>query len=211
MTMIEPGQAVGIAGFIAAYGQAQAQQAAAIQQQTGYLLQARNTLAVAEVNAQYSQEYAQIQAGRLLKRAEIEARNYEIAGNTLLKNMRATNAAIRARAAAAGIDYAGGSAAGIQRENVQQTMFDVGIADLNALTARVLGFEDATAMMQSSEMQNTLNLFSARQQAGQYQQAGSAARQTGGLLATATLTQGAIDAYARIAGDRPVRASPTLG
>lgn len=202
MTMIEPGQAVGIAGFIAAYGQAQAQQAAAIQQQTGYLLQARNTLAVAEVNAQYSQEYAQIQAGRLLKRAEIEARNYEIAGNTLLKNLRATNATVRARAAAAGIDYAGGSAAGIQRENVQEVMFDVGIADLNALTARVLGFEDATAMMQSAELQNTLNLFSARQQSGQYQQAGAAARQTGGLLANATLIQGGIDAYKTIYGEK---------
>ena len=193
MTMaITPGQTLGIAGFIAAYGQAQAQQAAAIQQQTGYLLQARNTLAVAEVNAQYSQQYTQIQAGRLLKRAEIEARNYEIAGNTLLKNMRATDAAIRARAAAAGIDYAGGSAAGIQRENVQEVMFDVGIADLNALTARVLGFEDATAMIQSTELQNTLNMFSAGQQAGQYGLAASAARSTGGLMATQTLIKGGI-------------------
>lgn len=196
------GQVTGIAGFIAAYGQAQAQQAAAIQQQTGYLLQARNTLAVAEVNAQYSQQYAQIQSGRLLKRAEIEARNYEIAGNALLKNMRATNAAVRARAAASGIDYAGGSAQGIQNRNVEETMFDVGIADLNALTARVMGFEDASAMMQSAEVQNTLNLFSARQQSGQYQQAGSAARQTGGLLANATLVQGALDAYKTIAGEK---------
>jgi hypothetical protein len=41
-------------------------------------------------------------------------------------------------------------------------MRDVGISDLNALTARVLGFEDATAMLQSTEYQNTLNLYSAR-------------------------------------------------
>ena len=78
---ITAGQLTGIAGFITAYGESQAQQAAAIQQQTGYLLQARNTLAVAQVNAEYSQLYTQVQAGRTLKKAEIEARNYEIAGN----------------------------------------------------------------------------------------------------------------------------------
>jgi hypothetical protein len=202
MEMPTSGQAVGAAGFIAAYGQAQAQQAAAIQQQTGYLLQARNTLAVAEVNAQYSKQYANIQAGRLLKRADIEARNFQIAGNTIQKNLRATNANVRARAAAAGIDYAGGSAGNIQLQNVQEAMFDVGIADLNALTARVLGFEDATAMIQSAELQDTLNLFSARQQSAQYKQAGSAARQTGGLMATQTLIQGGIDAYKTIYGEK---------
>ena len=191
---ITEGQMLGVAGFINAYGAAQAQQAAAIQQQTGYLLQARNTLAVAEVNAEYSNLYAQVQAGRTLKKAEIEARNYQIAGNQLLKNLRKTNAAARARAAASGIDYAGGSAQAIQNENVRNVMQDVAIADLNALTAQVMGFEDVTAMLQSTEMQNTLNLFAARQQAGQYEQAGKAARQAGGLLAGATLTAGAIEA-----------------
>ena len=191
---VTAGQIMGIAGFINAYGQAQAQQAAAVQQQTGYLLQARNTLAVAEVNAEYSNLYASVQAGRMLKKAEIEARNYQIAGNQLLKNLRKTNAAARARAAASGIDYASGSAQAIQNENVRNVMQDVAIADLNALTAQVLGFEDVTAMLQSTEMQNTLNLFSARQQAGQYEQAGKAARQAGGLLSGATLTAGAIEA-----------------
>jgi hypothetical protein len=191
---ITEGQMLGVAGFINAYGQAQAQQAAAIQQQTGYLLQARNTLAVAEVNAEYSNLYAQVQAGRTLKKAEIEARNYQIAGNQLLKNLRKTNAAMRARAAASGVAFGEGSAQAIQNENVRNVMQDVAIADLNALTAQVMGFEDVTAMLQSTEMQNTLNLFAARQQAGQYQQAGKAARQAGGLLAGATLTAGAIEA-----------------
>lgn len=191
---ITEGQMLGVAGFINAYGQAQAQQAAAIQQQTGYLLQARNTLAVAEVNAEYSNLYAQVQAGRTLKKAEIEARNYQIAGNQLLKNLRKTNAAMRARTAASGVAFGEGSAQAIQNENVRNVMQDVAIADLNALTAQVLGFEDVTAMLQSTEMQNTLNLFAARQQAGQYQQAGKAARQAGGLLAGATLTAGAIEA-----------------
>ena len=190
---ITPGQVVGIAGFINAYAESQAQQAAAVQQQTGYLLQARNTLAVAEVNAQFSNQYAQVQAGRTLKRAEIEAMNYQIAGNQLLKNMRKTNAALRARAAASGVAYGEGSAQAIQNENVRNVMQDVNIADLNALTAKVLGFEDVSAMLQSTEMQNTLNLFAAGQQAGQYEQAGAAARRTGGLLSDATLFKGAVD------------------
>lgn len=190
---ITGGQIVAGAGLIAAYGAAQAQQAAAIQQQTGYLLQARDNLTVAEVRADMSQQYAEIQAGRMLKKAEIEARNYQIAGNQLLKNLRSVNATARARAAASGVVFSEGSAANIQLENVRNTMFDVGITDLNALTAQVLGFEDAAAMLQSTEYQNFLNVFAAQRQAGQYTQAGKAARQQGGLLASATLTRGLIE------------------
>lgn len=190
---VSGGMIVAGAGLIASYGAAQAQLAAGIQQQTGYLLQARDNLAVAEVRAEMSDQYAQIQAGRILKKAQVEAQNYQIAGNQLLKNLRATNATARARAAASGVAFGEGSAAAIQRENVQATMFDVGIADLNALTARVLGFEDASAMIQSTEYQNFLNVFAAQRQAGQYTQAGKAARQQAGLLAGATLTRGAVD------------------
>jgi hypothetical protein len=139
---VSGGAIVAGAGLIASYAASQAQLAAGIQQQTGYLLQARDNLAVAEVRAEMSDQYAQIQAGRMLKKAEVEAQNYQIAGNQLLKNLRATNATARARAAASGVAFGEGSAAAIQRENVQATMFDVGIADLNALTARVLGFEE---------------------------------------------------------------------
>lgn len=192
-SMPSGGQVVAAAGLISAYGAAQAQQAAAIQQQTGYLLQARDNLTVAEVRADMSAQYAQIQSGRLLKKAEIEARNYQIAGNQLLKNLRSVNATARARAAASGVAFGEGSAAAVQRENVQNVMFDVGIMDLNALTAKVLGFEDAAAMIQSTEYQNFLNTFAAQRQAGQYKQAGAAARQAGGLLAGATLTRGAIE------------------
>lgn len=184
---LTPGQTVGIAGLIGAYGESQAQQASAINQQTSYLLQARDTLAVAEVRADMSEQYATIQAGRTIKKAEIEAQNYQIAGNSLLKNMRATNAAVRARAAASGVVLGEGSVQGVQRENVAATMRDVGIADLNALTARVLGFEDASAMLESTDYQNMLNLYSARGQAGQLSFAGSSARKTGGILANATL------------------------
>lgn len=191
---ITAGQMYGVAGLISAYGQAEAQKAQGIYQQTAFLLQARDTLAVAGVRAEMAEQYAAIQAGRTLKKAEIEAQNYTIAGNTLLKNMRATNAAIRARAAASGVAYGEGSTAAVQRENVAATMRDVGIADLNALTARVMGFEDATAMMQSTELQNILNEYTASRQADQYNQAGTAARRTSGLLAGVTLATGAIQA-----------------
>jgi len=187
------GQMTGIAGVIGAYGEAEAQKAAAINQQTSYLLQARDTLAVAEVRADMAEQYATIQAGRTIKKAEIEAQNYQIAGNTLLKNMRATNAAMRARAAASGVVLGEGSVQAVQRENVAATMRDVGIADLNALTARVLGFEDATAMLQSTDYQNTLNLYSARSQAGQLTAAGTAARRSGGILAGATLAKAGVE------------------
>lgn len=192
---ITPGQTVGIAGLIGAYGESQAQQAAGINQQTGFMLQARDTLAVAQVRADMSEQYATIQAGRTLKKAEIEAQNYTIAGNSLLKNMRATNATVRARAAASGVVLGEGSVQGIQRENVAATMRDVGIADLNALTARVMGFEDASAMMQSTDYQNTLNLYTARSQAGQLEFAGSSARKSAGILANATLTKSLAPAY----------------
>ena len=181
------------AGFITAYGQSEAQKAAAINQQTGYMVQARDNLAIAGVRADMDNQYAEIQAGRILKRAENEAMNYQIAGNSLLKNMRATNASIRARAAASGVAVGEGSFAGVVRENVAATMRDVGIADLNALTAKVLGFEDASAMIQSTQYQSFLTNFSAQRQAGQYEMAGTAARQQGNLLSGYTLTKGAFD------------------
>jgi hypothetical protein len=199
---ITQGQMYGVAGLISAYGQAEAQKAAGIQQQTAYLLQARDSLAIAGVRAEMDTLYSSIQAGRTLKKAEIEAQNYTIAGNTLLKNMRATNAAVRARMAASGVAIGEGSAAAIQRENVAATMRDVGIADLNALTARVLGFEDAAAMFQSTEMQNTLNMFAAERQAGQYTQAGTAARQQAGLLAGFTLAEAGIKGAQTITAPR---------
>jgi hypothetical protein len=185
------------AGLLATYGEIEASKAAAINQQTSYMLQARDTLAVAEVRADMAEQYSTIQAGRTIKRAEMEAQNYTIAGNTLLKNMRATNAAVRARAAASGVVLGEGSIQSVVNQNIEGTMRDVGISDLNALTARVLGFEDATAMLQSTEYQNTLNLYSARSQAGQLTFAGEAGRKTSGLLAGAKLAKAGTD-YLRL-------------
>ena len=195
------------AGFITAYGQSEAQKAAAINQQTGYMVQARDNLAIAGVRADMDNQYAEIQAGRILKRAENEAMNYQIAGNSLLKNMRATNASIRARAAANGVVVGEGSFAGVARENVAATMRDVGIADLNALTAKVLGFEDASAMIQSTQYQSLLTNFSAQRQAGQYEMAASAARTQGNLLSNYTLLKGGMDLAKTYAPSAPKKES----
>lgn len=208
---ITPGQMNAVSGLVAAYGQSEAQKAQGIQQQTAYLLQARDTLAVAEVRADMDQLYTAIQAGRTLKRSEVEARNYQIAGNTLLRDMRRVNASMRARMAASGVSVGEGSAAALERENVAATYRDVGIADLNALTAKVMGFEDATAMFQSNEYQTILNLYSAKRQAGQYTQAGSAARAQGGLLAGASLVQGGLEFAKSFPGSMPGKQPPAMG
>lgn len=191
------------AGFLASYAASQAQLAAGIQQQTGYMLQARDNLAIAQIKAELSDEYTQIQAGRLLQKANIEARNYQIAGSTLLRNARVTNAALRARAAAGGVAFGSGSAAAVQLENTRSVLFDVNIAELNALTASALGFEDATAMLQSADYQNYLNVYAARRQGAQFEQAGTAARRQGGLLARGTLIEGAVTA-----ADKSLRTIP---
>jgi hypothetical protein len=170
------GQACSVSGMLQSYAASQYQRAAAIQEQTGYLLKARDTLAVAEVRADMDAQYAQIQSGRMLQKAETEARNWQIQGNSLLRNLRATNASLRARAAASGVVAGEGSTQAVAAQNVQATMRDLAVTDYNALAAKVLGFEDATALLQSTDLQRTLTLFSAGRQAGQYEQAASAAR-----------------------------------
>lgn len=190
---VTPDQMTSVAGMLNSYAASEYQRAAGIQEQTSYLLKARDTLAVAEVRADMDQQYAEIQAGRILRKAEIEAQNYQIQGNQLLRNMRVTNAAVRARAAASGVSLGSGSVAAVQQQNVAATMRDLAVSDFNQLAAKVLGFEDATALLQSTQMQTELNLYSARRQSGQYEQAGAASRQRGGILANATLAKGGLE------------------
>jgi hypothetical protein len=177
---------------LSAYGSGQLAQAAAIQQQTGMLLQARDNLAIAEVRADYSEQYAAIQSGRTLKKAEIEATNYKIAGNQLLRNMRSVNASARARAAANGVQLGSGSIEAVQRENTAATLRDVQMADFNALAARVFGFEDASAMMESNKIQNIMDMYAANANLNQSQAAGSAGVRQAGLLANAQLLDAVI-------------------
>jgi hypothetical protein len=188
------GYATAGAAVLGAYASGQLGQAAAIQQETGMLLQARNNLAIAEVRADYSEQYAAIQSGRTLKRAEIEATNYKIAGNQLLRNLRSANASARARAAASGVQLGSGSIEAIQRENTAATLRDVQMADFNALSARVFGFEDASAMMESSQIQNILDMYAARAGSQQMELAGSAAVKNAGLLANAKLIDAGVTA-----------------
>lgn len=186
------GYALAGAGILNAYASGQAGMAAAINQQTGMMLQARDALAVANVRSEYAEQYAAIQAGRTLKKAEIEAQNYTIAGNQLLRNMRATNASIRARAAANGVALGSGSFDAMQQQNVNATMRDVAVADFNALAARVFGFEDASAMMESTQIQNILNNYTAQRGVESSELAGAAGVRSAGLLSNVQLTNAAI-------------------
>lgn len=179
-------------GLLNAYASGQAGKAAAIWQQTSYLLQSRNALAIAEIRGDYDEQYAMIQAGRTLKKAEIEATNYKMAGNQILKNVRNTNSAARARAAANGVQLGSGSIEAVQRENTAAGLRDVAVSDLNALAAKVFGFEDASAMIESSQIQNIMNKYAAATNSQQMEMAGSAAVKQAGLLSNAKLFEAGV-------------------
>jgi hypothetical protein len=187
------GIAAPYANLALADASASAKQAAAFYQQGLYEVQAIDTLRLAQIRTDQDQKYASIQVGRKLLQAEQQARNYQMAGNTLLRNMERTNAAVRARAAANGVVVGEGSAAGVQAANVAATYRDVGVTDLNALTARILGFEDAGAMMLAAKEQADLTMNAAETQARQLRLAGDFAVRSGGLLADATLLQGGLE------------------
>jgi len=173
--------------------QAGAQKTAAIYQQGLYEVQAADTLRLAQIRTDQDQKYAAIQAGRKLLSAERQALNYTIQGNSLLRGMERTNAAVRARAAANGIVYNEGSSAAIQAANVGAVYRDVGMSDLNALTARILGFEDAGAMILAAKEQADLTMSAAEAQAKQLRMAGDYAVRSGGLLSGASLLQGGMN------------------
>ena len=180
-------------GLASAITQAGAQQTAAIYQQGLYEVQALDTLRLAQIRTDQDQKYAAIQAGRKLLAAERQALNYTIQGNSLLRGMERANAAVRARAAANGVVYNEGSALTAQASNVGATYRDVGMTDLNALTARILGFEDAGAMILAAKEQADLTMSAAEAQANQLRVAGDFAVKSGGLLSGATLLQGGMN------------------
>ena len=180
-------------GLATAITSAGNQQVAAIYQQGLYEVQALDTLRLAQIRTDQDQKYAAIQAGRKLLAAERQALNYTIQGNGLLRNMERANAAVRARAAANGVAYNEGSSLGVQVANVGATYRDVGMTDLNALTARILGFEDAGAMILAAKQQADLTMNAAEAQANQLRTAGKFAVDSGGLLSNATLLQGGMD------------------
>ena len=187
------GIAAPYANLALADASASARKAAAFYEQGLYEVQAIDTLRLAQIRTDQDQKYASIQAGRKLLQAEQQSRNYQMAGNTLLRNMERTNAAVRARAAANGVVVGEGSAAGVQAANVAATYRDVGVTDLNALTARILGFEDAGAMVLAAKQQADLTMNAAETQARQLRLAGDFAVRSGGLLAGATLLKGGLE------------------
>lgn len=178
---------LGLAASIKAAG---AQEASAYYQQGLLQVQAADTLRLAQIRTDQDKKYAALQAGRKLKAAESLAMNYQIQGNSLLRNMERANAAVRARAAANGVVASEGSAMAVQATNVGATYRDVGISDLNALTARIMGYEDASAMLLAAEQQADLTMNAAETQARQLELAGEFAVKSGGLLSGASLVGG---------------------
>lgn len=173
--------------------QAGAQKAAGIYQRGLYEVQAIDTLALADIKADQSIKIASLQAGRRLEQAKIEARNYQIQSNKILQGLRATNAAVRARAAANGVAIGQGSAGGIEVRNAQYAAQDMGIMDLNALMARVMGYEDATNIYIAGRQTATYDQFVAQRQAAELRLAGEFSEKSGGLLSHASVVQGGMN------------------
>lgn len=181
------------AGLFGSIASAYSQQAQGYIQQAGYAAQATANLQLAGLRADKQIEYANLSFDRRQFQTRIDQLNYKVQANSLLDSLRRTNASVRARAGAAGLNPGGGSAAAIQRENVRQTYQDVGMVELSALVARVFGMEDATNILRAGYD----NAFYTREEAlvgaNQALQAGGFASQTGSLMAGATLGQGIAD------------------
>lgn len=180
------------AGLFSSIGSAYASQAQGYLNQAGYAAQAQENLRLSGLRADKSVEYAQIQFDRRQFQTQIQQLNYQVQANSLLNSLRTTNATVRARAAASGLDPGGGSALAIQERNVKATYQDVGMTNLSAMVARVFGMEDATNILRAGYD----NAFYTREAAIASTEsmlgAGGYATQTGGLLATAKLAEGAI-------------------
>jgi len=181
-----------VAGLIGSIGSAYATQAQGYLQQAGYAAQAQENLRLSGLRADKEIEYAQLNYDRRQFQTQISELNYKVQANSLLNNLRKTNAAARARAAASGLDPGGGSALAVQEANVRATYQDVGITNLSALVARVFGMEDATNILRAGYD----NAFYTREAAIANTEAmlgaGGYARDTAGLLATAKITEGAL-------------------
>jgi len=187
-----PTQAMGtaaVSGLIAGIGAAYTQQAQGYYQQAGYAVQAQEALRMAGLRADKAAEYGEAAFKRNLLKIEYDTLNYKIQANTQLKNLRATNAAILARGYASGVVSTGGSYQGVRGANVREVYQDVGITDLNAMTARILGLEDATTMLKQSYDMAFYEREAAIANAGTLRKAGAIAKETGGLLAGAELAK----------------------
>ena len=181
-----------VAGLVGSIGSAYASQAQGYLQQAGYAAQAQENLRLSGLRADKSVEYAQIQYDRRQFQTQIEQLNYQVQANSLLNNLRTVNSTARARAAASGLDPSGGSALAIQERNVKATYQNVGMTNLSALVARVFGMEDATNILRAGYDNAFYTREAAIANTEAMLSAGGYATQTGGLLATAKLAEGAL-------------------
>lgn len=180
------------AGFLSSMASGYASQAQGYMQQTAYAMQAVENMRMTNLRADKAVEYAVLQADRRTKQVELESLNYQIQGNTLLRNLAKTNAAARARAGANGMTTGSGTAIGLQTANVQNVYRDVGIVDLNALVARVFGAEDATNILKAGFDNAFYEREAAIANTQTFLSSGRTAAKTGGLMATASLIEGSI-------------------
>jgi hypothetical protein len=178
-----------LTGLISGIGAAYSQKAAGYYQQAGYSVQAQENLRLAGLRADKAIEYGEAAFKRNLLKIDYETLNYKIQANTLIKGLRQANAAALARGYASGVVATQGSIGGIRGVNVREVYQDVGISDLNALTARILGLEDATAMLKASYDSAFYEREAAIANAYTLSRTGGIATKTGGLLAQAELTK----------------------
>ena len=179
------------AGLVAGIGAAYSQQAAGFYQQAGYAIQAQENLRMAGLRADKTVEYGEAAFQRNLKKIEYETLNYKIQANTLMKDLRRVNASALARGYASGVVATQGSIEGIRGVNIREVYQDVGLSDLNALTARILGLEDATAMLKASYDSAFYEREAAIVNASTLERTGKIAIKTGGLLAGVELGKAA--------------------
>jgi len=182
-----------VSGLIAGIGAAYSQQAQGYYQQAGYAVQAQENLRLAGLRADKAVEYGEAAFKRNLLKIEYDTLNYKIQANTLIKGLRQANATALARGYASGVVATQGSIGGVRGANVREVYQDVGITDLNAMTARILGLEDATAMLKQSYDMAFYEREAAIVNAGTLLQSGEFAAGSGGLLAGAQLSQSAVN------------------
>ena len=180
------------AGLISSIASGYASQAQGYMQQTAYAMQAVENMRMTSLRADKAVEYAALQADRRTKQVDLESLNYQIQGNTLLRNLAKTNAAARARAGANGMTTGSGTSIGLQTANVQNVYRDVGIVDLNALVARVFGMEDSTNILKAGFDNAFYEREAAIANTQTFLSSGRSAAQTGSIMANATLIEGGI-------------------
>lgn len=189
---VTAGQLQAGAGLFNAIGASFASRAEGYLQQAGYAMQARQNLELAGLRADKAIEYADLEFKRKQFQTELQQINYKIQTNQLLSDLRKSNAAVRARAAANGMDLGSGIAMSVSTRNIMDTFRDVSFLSLSALTARVFGMEDATQVLRAGYDSAFYEREAALRGAQSAQQAGSIAAQRGGLLANAQLLEGGL-------------------